>query len=40
MRAALLHPVYFLRLVRYHLSSGLTFQNAIKSASNNLNRSI
>jgi hypothetical protein len=36
----ILHPVHFYRLVKYHLFSGLTFSNALKSAHNNLNRSI
>jgi hypothetical protein len=37
---ALLHPIVAYRLTRYHLASGLTFSNAVKSALSNLNRSI
>ena len=37
---ALVHPIIFIRLVRYHLFSGVTFSNAIKSAIHNIKRTV
>lgn len=37
---ALLHPIIFTRLVRYHLASGLTVSNSIASAINNIKRTV
>ena len=35
---AILHPIIFCRLVRYHLASGLTLSNSVASAAANIKR--